>query len=604
MRSEAHDAFRADLSARMDGEVTAARSEELDEHLTTCDECRAYEASLRKVKRALRLQPAPDVPDLTASIVAAVTEQGARSRTWDSWRSRGRTALVAAVIAALVVLGASLPSRNRSGDVAVADLAAEVRAAAKEITTYHAVYTITERGWHPSVPVRRMEAEVWFAAPESMRLSVRDHTRYPGLGWPVNDTDLVASETRWWIREPSSCPTAALPGCALRPEVEERALVHRQPFDGTSPVPTDIILPLETIASGEGISIAGRDQVAGRAAVHVVIPYWQAVPLVTSLQAGGSWRALDPLDRVDLWLEEDTWFPLRFEIHRKGVAAPLLEVTATAFESPESVFGNVFTVPRSGIRRDGGFDGTTRLRSAVEPAYRAGLSSYRDGVTSEGQAVVTYASGMSWLKVAADHRTSPSFEIATGELVRVGNGYGLYQPATELLRRRVDIYGRDVHVHLESNLPRAELLKVGASIPVRGRKIDRLQEGPGTTIRRLSRAEAMDHPLALAPAYLPAGYRLSTSLLSESGRGARLITLYRRAEAEFEGFGIRVTRAERMTSLPPSSENLVNVRIGDVRARWSAERSELEWIDDGTYTAVAVPAFDLDMAVRVADGLR
>jgi hypothetical protein len=604
MRSEAHEAFRADLSARMDGEVTAARSQELDEHLSTCSDCRSYEASLRKVKRAVRLQVAPEVPDLAASIMRAVAEEGGRARTWDAWRSRGRTALVAAVIAALVVLGASLPSRNRSGDVAVADLAAEVRAAAKEITTYHAVYTITERGWHRSVPVRRMEAEVWFAAPESMRLSVRDHTRYPGRGWPTNDIDLVASETRWWIREPSSCPTAALPGCALRPEVEERALVHRQPFDGTSPVPTDIILPLETIASGEGISIEGREQIAGRAAVHVVIPYWQAVPLVTSLQAGGSWRALDPLDRVDLWLEEDTWFPLRFEIHRKGVAAPLLEVTATAFEQPQDVFANVFAVPRSGIQRDGGFDGATRSRAAVEPTYRAGLRSYRDGVTAEGQAVVSYASGMSWLKVAADDRTRPSFETATGELVKVGDGYGLYQPATELLRRRIDIFGQRVHVHLESNLPRAELLKVASSIDVQGRKVDQLREGPGTTITRLSGTEANEHPLALTPAYLPAGYRPSTSLLSTSGRGARLITLYRRAEAEFDGFGIRVTRAERMTSLPPSSENLVNVRIGDIRARWSAERSELEWIDGGTYTAVAVPAFDLEMAVRVADGLR
>ncbi|MGH2807090.1 MAG: zf-HC2 domain-containing protein [Actinomycetota bacterium] len=604
MRSEADcERTRVDLSARMDGEVTALRSRELDEHLSTCAECRAYEASLRKVKRSLRLQPAPDVPDLTASIVAAVAEQGPRARTWDAWRSRGRTALVAAVIAALVVLGASLPSPNGS-DVAVADLAQKVRAAAKEITTYHAVYTITERGWHRSVPVRRMEAEVWFAAPESMRLSVRDHTRYPGPGWPKNDIDLVASETRWWIREPSSCPTPALPGCALRPEVEERALVHRQPFDGTSPVPTDIILPLETIASGEGISIEGRDQVAGRTAVHVVIPYWQAVPLVTSLQPGGSWRAPDPLDRVDLWLEEDTWFPLRFEIHHNGVTAPLLEVNASAFERPEELPVDVFRVPRSGIVRDGGFNGDARVKATLSPSYRSGLREYREGATSGLQGVVSYARGMSWLKVATDGRTSPSFETATGELVRIGDGFGLYQPATELLRRRVDIFGPDVHVYVESNLPRAELLKVASSIDVRGKRIDRLREGTGTTVTRLSRIEAAAHPIALMPTYLPSGYRHSTSLLSESRRGARLITLYRRAEAEFEGFGIRITRAQGTTSLPPSSEDLLNVRIGDIRARWSSERSELEWIDGGSYTAVAVPAFDLEMAVRVADGLR
>ncbi|MDQ3939842.1 MAG: zf-HC2 domain-containing protein, partial [Actinomycetota bacterium] len=222
MRSEARcDEIRVDLSARMDGEVDAARSAELDRHLDGCMECRRYEASLRHVKRAVRLQPAGEVPDLTERIMAAIAADNP-VRTPNLWRTRLRIALVAAAIGALVVAGASLPRRDAPPDTALASAIADnIRRAARELTNYHARYEITERGWHPQVSQRNFSAEVWFSAPESFRLRVRDHTDYPGIHWPVNDVDLVADRTSWWIREPSSCPAQALPGCAIRPSIEE-----------------------------------------------------------------------------------------------------------------------------------------------------------------------------------------------------------------------------------------------------------------------------------------------------------------------------------------------------------------------------------------------
>ena len=604
MRSErACESVRVDLSARMDGEVGDARSRELDAHLEGCADCRSYEASLRQVKRAIRLQPAHEVPDLAPRIMEAIAADAPSARPIPLWRTRLRIALVAAAIGALVMAGAAIPFRDSPVDTATADIAHEIHAAARELTGYHARYEMTERGWHPDVGTRSFEAEVWFAAPETLKLQVRDRTDYPDARWPVNDVDLVADQKTWWIREPSSCPPAALPGCAIRPGVEERRLINRQPFDGTSALPTDIILPLETIGASEGVTVVGQEEIAGRDAQHVTLSYWQAVPLVRSLQPGGSWVPFAPLDKVDLWLDAETWFPLRLLV-TGAEGSRSFEVVATSFDQPQGFPSGTFDAPPSGIVRDGGFAPSRGSSAKLQPSYRAGLSEYRAGVTSDGQSLITYSRGMSWLKVATDAARRPSFTAASAEIVRVGRGFGLYQPANESLRRRIDIFGRDAHVHLESNLARDELMRIASSLDVRGLRFDRIREGAGSVVIRLGFEKAAALPFAEVPTYLPPGYRSSSALLSRSPRGSRLTMFYRRAEAEFEGFGIRLTQARGFTSLPPSSEDLVGVSIGDLRARWSAERSELEWVEDGVYRALAVPAFDLDTAVRIAASLR
>ena len=607
MRSELRcEDVRRELSARMDGEVDTSTERMLEAHLASCAECRRHEAELRQVKRAVRLQVAPDVPDLTDRIMNAVAPLEPRRQRGEVWRVRARIALVAAVISALVTAGSIVPFRRDAIDVASAsEISQLVRAAATELGSYHATFTIVERGWHPDVETRQFAAEIWFAAPERLRLEVRDTTDYPGANWPVNNVDLVADENSWWIREPSACPTQALPGCAIRPGTEIRNLVNRQPFDGTSSVPTDIILPLETVASSQGIRVIGHEEIAGRGSYHVTLPYWQAVPLVRSLQAGGSWRSFDVLDRVDLWLDDKTWFPLRFTVTPADASAPALDVTATSFEEPESFPSGTFDAPRTRPLRDGGFREGPVDKTLV-PRDTGGMQLYRTGTTTQGQQITTFAQGMSWLKVIVEGPHRPSFAAASAELVRVGPGFGLYQPATEQLRRRIDLFSPQAHIHLESNLAKDDLVDIGASLPVRGRKIDELREGPGSTVTRISFADAEALPFAasVSSEVLPPGYEPSAAFVSRSTRGSRLIMFYRRAQAEFDGFGIRITQAPDIASLPPSSENLLNVRIGDLDARWSAERSELEWIDDGVYRAVAVPAFDLSIAARIASELR
>lgn len=605
MRSELRcEEARLEISARLDGEIDAATDHDLQRHLATCAACRQHEEQLRRVTRAVRLQEAEKVPDLTESIMAAIAAEQPAARRSDIWRVRTRIALVAAMIGALVTAGSVVPFQSDGVDVASAsDISRLVRTAATELGRYHATFRIEERGWHPEVETRRFDAEIWFAAPERLRLRVRDETDYPGDRWPANDVDLVADESSWWIREPSACPAPALPACSIKAGTEIRSLTHRQPFDGTSSVPTDIVLPLETVASHEGIEVIAHEEIAGHGSYHIALPYWQAVPLVGSLQAGGSWRSFDALDRVDLWLDDETWFPLRFTIAPASGGDVALDVRATSFDQPASFPAGTFDAPVSGIARDGGFHAEP-VPSKLVPRYTAGMRPYRTGTTPQGQEVTTFARGMAWLKVIVEGPRRPSFAAASAELVRVGPGFGLYQPATEQLRRRIDLFSRDGHIHLESNLARSELLDVGASIPARGRKIDELHEGRSSVVTRISfdDAEALD--FARSASYLPSGYRPSAAFISRSTHGSRLTMFYRRAQAEFDGFGIRVTQAPGMSSLPASSENFLNVTIGELRARWSSQRSELEWIDDGAYRAVAVPAFDLSVAVQIAGGLR
>ena len=597
---------RVELSARLDGEADVATLEAIEAHLAGCEECRAHEQTIASVRRSLRTQPAEPVPDLSRDILWRVRNDPARERAPTAWRSRLRVGALAAAVAALLVAGAALPFVERPANVAAAsDIARRVRRAARSLSSYQAVFRVVERGWHPLVPVRHMRAAVAYVAPERFRLRVWDHADYPETGrWPRNDVLVVADEHRWAIREPWSCPTGGLPTCPVG--VERRRITARQPFDGAATLPTDIIVPLETLASSEGFHVIGLEQVAGRDAYHVELPYRRAAPLVASLQAGGTWRSFRPFDRVDLWIERSTWFPLRFEV-RRGSGSPLLSVRAISF-SDRRPSRALFAVPAEGVAKDGGFRPSRELASRP-PAYVAGLDPYRQGTTSIGQEIRAYAGGMTWLKVTYDRPRPPDL-VTSAEEVHLGDaGFAYYQPAEGWAedaagRRRVDVYGRRRYVHLESNLSRAELLRVARSLSVRGRRMHGTIRRGGVSVRRLG-PDSRQLPFVETPGYLPEGYERSSSFLTRSRGGRRTVTTYYRTpESEFDGFGIRITQGRPINMLPPSSEALHSYRVHGQPVRWSSERGEAEWREGSTYRAVAAPSFGWATVARIIRGMR
>ena len=82
--------FREAISARLDGEPLGMPGSDLDRHLTLCAACRDWVAAASGVTRRARLAAAPPVPDLTATVLAALPRElpgvaaAARSRLVDT----------------------------------------------------------------------------------------------------------------------------------------------------------------------------------------------------------------------------------------------------------------------------------------------------------------------------------------------------------------------------------------------------------------------------------------------------------------------------------------------------------------------------------------
>lgn len=599
MRSESSQGhYRAELSARLDGELDRETSALVDEHLDGCAECRAYESAQHNLRRALRLVPAGPTPDVVPAVMAAV-----EPRELNPWPVRIRLASLSGIAAALLILATSLPVLDSEPQVAGAqEISRRVLAAARELDTYRATFEIIERGWHPDVQERRFRADVWYRAPESLRMRVRDRTAYPPGPWPANDVDLIATPSRSWIREPYACPPEALPGCAVGTGTDEMRVVNRQPFDGTSTAPGDIVVPLETLAAADAFTVEGTATVAERRAYRIQLSYLEAFPLVDALQAGGSWAPVLPLDRIDVWVDRETWFPLRFEVHRPGDPIPRLEVTARRFVQPDRIHASIFDAPRTGVVRDGGFDGTKAPRAPV-PAYTAGLAPYRSGRLGNRTSLVSYSQGMTYLKLIRRPATSPDITDAS-EVVELRPGsFGYYRPAGSGLPRRVDIYGRGDHIRIESNLRRDQLMRVAASVPVNGRAPTRVRAG-GALNMRLEPDALAGISFALQPSQLPPGYRMLSATLRRVPDGDELSILYSGSQSTPEGAQIRLFQSVRVAQLPPSSEDLVAVDVDGSPGRWSMERGELEWIDDGVYRSIASPWFDLATMLDIAGSLR
>jgi len=109
---------------------------------------------------------------------------------------------------------------------------------------------------------------------------------------------------------------------------------------------------------------------------------------------------------------------------------------------------------------------------------------------------------------------------------------------------------------------------------------------------------------AESPTHLPPGYRTTSSFLVENRRGHRTLSVYyRRAQAEYDGLGIRTTQSPSVRFLPPSFEDLQPVTVDGRSGRWSPERGEVEWMDQGVYRSVRAPSLGRGAAVQVARSL-
>jgi hypothetical protein len=597
--------IRPELSALLDDELDVTTKNAVEDHVGSCDACRAELERLDRTRRFLRARPAEGVPDFATEIEARIRNEGKQRPT--EWKTLARIASIAAVIAAVVV-ATTWPREDRPATVASAsEISAELQSAAKVLDAYRAQYSIVERG-DPSAPVKRLQASIAYAAPESFRLEVTAPT--DGGARASNEYTVVANPRAWSIDEAGS----------------RRVVIHRQPFDQSVSVPTDLILPLDSLADAEAFRVIGREVVAGFDTYRIRLPFGTAAPLISALQPGGEWRPFHPTDQVDIWLASATWFPVQFDV-RAGASRDrsmwaageglsdesgdlLLHVQLNDFSEPDSIAREEFRVEQTGIVSDSRFSSQgLDSAGAMVPGLDApaGLRLYRAGRTGNNGTVVAYSDGMSWLRVSSS--PGQGFESVLSrapEEIDLGQGrWAYYLPASESTQRRLTLMSVDRTVTFEGNVPRARLVDAASDSDVAGTRAPRVFEhANGVKTRFLGDAKAAAFGFASTPRWLPPGYLRSSSTATVGTDATTVTTIYRRSESEFEGSGIRITQTKGVTLLTPSAERSIELSLADGEARWSSVRGELEWISEGVYRAVAVPSAELSIALKVAEGMR
>ncbi|MFL5797974.1 MAG: hypothetical protein ACJ77A_08580 [Actinomycetota bacterium] len=635
------------LSAAMD-DVAERVPDDVAAHAAGCPRCSEFSERARRLRNTVRFEVAAPVPDLVPAIMSRVEAEAGRERAGaprgagrgpgTGWRRAVGVAAAIGLVAGYLVTSGIRGPQVRGGRALAQEIPHRLVGAAVSLDGYRATFDVTERNWARAVPVRTFVASVAFRAPEDLRVAVRDTTRYPRGEWIPNDLRLVTDGRTWLARGPQSCPEGTPPSCPGRAQVT-RLVVHRIPFDGQTSLPTDVIVPMTVLAAQDRVEVVGRGRVGGRDAVGVALAEHDAEPLWGFLEFLGSWRPFFPQDRVVVWLDARTWFPLQYQVFPAAVAArrlwtrqlglpaeppnrPVLTAVARTFSTappPAEAFAVRGTGPDA-VPVDEGFrESPSVTREVPAPAWLDGLrpaGAGRIAGVGTGLAdvrIVAYARGLAWLTIeqVVGWRAARPFGVGPfAEPVRLRGGPGAYEPASETEPRRVAIHTAGAEYLLSTNLPRPALLRIASSLPVRS-----LPPPAAWSVRRSPEATVrtgLDPTTALStatfdvfrPGWLPPGYRAAgaETLTAPGVRGVTVV--YRRAAAELDGVGLALYQAAGETLPPPTEADQFQVRVRGTVARWAPQDHRLEWVQDGVYRSLTGPAFDLGSLVRVADSLR
>jgi hypothetical protein len=580
------DEARAVLSAALDGEA-APDAAAARHHLSGCADCRAHIEAWERVRRELAVAGEP--PDLVGDVLDRIGRRPER-------RTAGRRVLplVAAAVAGLVV-GATLVSARpgRGPELVGADIPRRVLAAQTRLDALGARVEIVERGWHPSVPVRRYTGTLDYRAPETIALHLRDRTHYPAGRWLPNHVDVVVDGSTWWARGPAPCPAEAQPRCTPT-EPRVRVVTGREPFADDLPAPLDLVLPASGFAIGDdALVLEGSRRFDGRPATGVVTTAAQIGALLDFLRLAGNWRPIAPTAAVTLWLDTETLVPvgvdvgsasrgpaLQLRLHDLAPPAPLTDI------APSST-----VPPPAPVVRDAGF----RDAAAPLPApawLPAGMRPHRHGAAGP-VTVTSWSDGRAWVKV----RTTTSWPGGRlfgglGEVVRTVPlpGQGLAYVAEG--GRKVAIHGVGVDMVVTGSIPSRDLVHIAASLGVRGERV------PGSWV------EASTAPLATARAalspllvlrgsndYAPPSIRVDrdTVTLAYAGAGDR---------------GFVLVQAPGTALAPPFDADVTGVRVRGRTGRWTPDTHTLEWLEGAHLVELRSRTLRLAELIDVARQLR
>jgi outer membrane lipoprotein-sorting protein len=637
-----HNDARRAISERMDGERLSARATAaLDHHLSTCAGCKAFESGAWRLREAARFGVAGSVPDLVEPIMDTVRREAAgrprfallRGRPPGVRWSRTLASLAAAVVIGLVagslIVGGPWRPDDRTTLASAADISAAVSAAASRLQAYQATFAITESDPTGAASDRQLTMSVWFRAPERFRLDVADHTPGAGTRFVADDLQLIVNGASSYQVAPSGCPVGVCPE-------REQVVRNRLPFSSQTPAPTDLILPVSTLVDAQQMQVLARGRLMGRDAIEVRLPFERARPLFPFLDLGGRWRPFFSGDRVDLWLDAHSWFPLRYAVYpaagpnrdewqlRFGLpdepaGVPIFEVRALSIAGTAPP-ASTFRIPHARASTDEGGRTATidQIRRAVAfdpvtPPTVDGLDLYRAVLPdSEGsQAVLTYASGLSWLKIGETRaRSGEGFFGPVGlhaqqiDVAGVGSAY--YEPASARHGRRLAIHTAGGDLYLETNLSRDRLLGAAAMLDVRATPVPPswlTSTSPLGETRRVDLEEATTVlPFTvLVPPAPPDGFTLASAEVVTVDGAASLNVYYQREETDFDAAGPLRLHEEAERRLPPASAaRQFGVSVRGTEGRWTPGRHQLEWVENGVYYSLDARTLELQQLLDIA----
>ena len=521
---------------------------------------------------------------------------------------------IAAAIAGLLVgsLVVGGPWHGGPPVASAASIANAIRAVAPSVSAFRGTYLIDEHGLSPAVPDRQLQMDVAFLAPQRFRLEIHDLTAYPSAAWTPTDLTYIEDMPATYQSGPTGCPATLPPAdCPTTRTIISRSSA----YSAAAPLPADLIVPLATFGSTDGVTVVGQEDVDGHTTERVELSFARAAPLFPFLRLGGTWRPMFEGDRVVLWLDATGWYPVRFEVfpstdperrawemrfglphERPDTAIMDVELQSVSSQPPDT---SLFSIPGAEPSAEVPLEDAARRLGYTPAIPRDAEHLELTSVTApanEGPAspssVLVYAAGLDYLRISEDPSWTgpgPFGPVdATAQRVELqGGGAALYEPAGDGLGRRLAIHGGGTDLFLETNLPRDELLSIAATLPVRARPLPEAWRSPrvgALTIEQVPPAAALgDVGLTSVPDGLPDGYTVANATHTLHGGSAIATTItFRQRETDTAGSSITLHVSRSGAAPRSTAPDQVLVSIGTATGRWTPSDALLEWEAGGS----------------------
>jgi Putative zinc-finger len=616
------DDAQAAISLRLDGELPGGVGlGDVDRHVGTCAECSEFERHAERLRAELRFEAvdaAPDVAPVVLAHLGSSTTSGRhavrarRSRRPSPPRPR-RSLVVAAALAAVAGMAAGaafvgLGSEPRSP--AAADIPQRVLAAQRDIGSIDARFRLAERGVPGDGGGHRFEGRLVYEAPESLALSMQ------APGSRDADVQLVVDGERWWQSTGRTCSPA--PDQATCPDGARRwvrSVTGREPFSESSPVPLELISPVDSFTLAGTPTGLGTRTIAGRRAVGVSVTAAQVASFLDGLSVGGALRAVHPGDPVELWLDEEHLVPLQATVQAgdsidrarwasgQGTTErpgdTILDFTVTSVAINEPVADDAFATP-DGRAPDETIDAGFRpMNDVVGPTpadLPDGFRSYRSGTIAVTAgptiAVDSWTDGRAWLTVRSTRSWSgdrlfgglgPS--VRTIDLGDAGVGYVSDDG------RKIALHTDRLDVVVGGSVAAGDLRTAAAGLGVAGLPVPRSwDEAAAATV-----AEAADALPGLLVAreldgFGPPAVRIADGTVTQVFTGAGDL-----------GFSLVQSDFDQLT--PPADGDTVGVDVRGASGRYSSERGQLEWVEGGSTHSLSSRTLNLAELLALAAAL-